>query len=428
MNKNERYLAVVLAICILLFGKFYLGGDMLFFRLLMGVGLGYTLSRAYMGFAGSVNRAYNTGSTKLMRTLMFMFFITAVLSTAVLYGNDASKFDLWVNPINFGLIAGGILFGFGMVFSSCCASGVLTDLVEAFPRAFITLIFFCAGVFLGFPLQHTSAWIQESWITTETGQKIGYNGVYLPDLFKNDGLNGYLGAIIVTGILCIIVVLISLAYEKKRKAAKTYSPFMSENYQILEAKKEIEASSDREKHISIFSEEGYQRIFVKPWSMKVGSMVIAGIFVMLMGVTKAGWGASTPYGLWFGKTLMLFGVSPESIASFAHMKPDPFTMPFFQHPINVQNFGIILGALLYMLCCGQLKNSMKASVNISFKQAIFFAIGGLSMGFGTRLSNGCNVGALYTPIANFSLSGWIFLVFLVGGGIIGNKVAKAMKL
>lgn len=428
MNKKERYLAAALAIAILLFGKFYLGGGMLFFRLLIGAGLGYTLSRAYMGFAGSVNRAYNTGSTKLMRTLMFMFFITALLSVAVLYGNDASKFDLWVNPINFGLIAGGVLFGFGMVFSSCCASGVLTDLVEAFPRAFITLIFFCTGVFIGFPLQHTSGWILNSWVTTETGKKIGYNGVYLPDLFKNDGLDGYLGALIVTGILCIIVVLISYAYEKKRKKAGTFSPYMSENYQIAEAKKELEASSDKEKHISLFSEDGYQRIFVKPWSMKVGAMVIAGIFVMLMGVTKAGWGASTPYGLWFGKALMVFGVSPQAIENFTHMPADPFVMPFFQHPINVQNFGIILGALLYMLCCGQLGNSIKASFNIRLKQVIFFAIGGLSMGFGTRLSNGCNVGALYTPIANFSLSGWVFLVFLVGGGIIGNKVAKAVKL
>ena len=50
------------------------------------------------------------------------------------------------------------------------------------------------------------------------------------------------------------------------------------------------------------------------------------------------------------------------------------------------------------------------------------------MGFGTRLANGCNVGALYTPIANFSLSGWIFLIFLVLGGVIGNTVAKRANI
>ena len=59
---------------------------------------------------------------------------------------------------------------------------------------------------------------------------------------------------------------------------------------------------------------------------------------------------------------------------------------------------------------------------------MFYALGGLCMGFGTRLSNGCNVGALYTPIANFSLSGWVFLIFLVLGGIVGNSVAKKMNI
>lgn len=163
---------------------------MLFFRLLAGVGLGYTLSRGYAGFAGSVNRAYQTGSTKLMCTMTFMFFLTALFSVAVLFNADAKTFDLWINPINLGLILGGLTFGFGMVFSSCCASGVLTDVVTAMPRGLITLLFFGAGVFVGFPLQASAPWIKESWISTETGKELG-GGVYFPDLFKGDGLQGY---------------------------------------------------------------------------------------------------------------------------------------------------------------------------------------------------------------------------------------------
>jgi uncharacterized membrane protein YedE/YeeE len=54
-------------------------------------------------------------------------------------------------------------------------------------------------------------------------------------------------------------------------------------------------------------------------------------------------------------------------------------------------------------------------------------IAGLAMGLGTRFANGCNVGALFTPIANFSLSGWIFLVFMVAGGVIGNMLGRRMQ-
>ena len=145
---------------------------------------------------------------------------------------------------------------------------------------------------------------------------------------------------------------------------------------------------------------------------------------MLMGVTKAGWGASTPYGIWFGKILIAFGVSPEAVADFAQMAPDAYVLPFFQHSVSVQNFGIILGTLIYLLAAGVFTKTFREGLRMTFREGLVFALGGLSMGIGTRLANGCNVGALYTPIANFSLSGWIFFVFLIIGGVAGNLFGK----
>lgn len=334
--KLERIMSLLLVVGIVLFGKFYLTSDMLFFRLLAGVGLGHALSRGYTGFAGSVNRAYQTGSTKLMRTMTTMFFLTALFSTAVLFNADAKTFDLWINPINLGLVLGGLLFGFGMVFSSCCASGVLTDVVTAMPRGLITLIFFGAGVFLGFPLQASATWITDSLITSETGKVLG-GGVYFPDLFVWDGMQGYLGAVLLTALLCGIVIYLSYRYEQYRKKQNTYSGHFMENIQEKDRQKpELDT-----KNYKFWSEETYNRLFANPWSLMTSAVVITGIFVLLMGVTKDGWGASTPYGFWFGRFL---------------------------------------------------------------------------------------VGALYTPIANFSLSGWIFFIFIVAGGIVGNMVAKKAKL
>ncbi|MFZ2575491.1 MAG: hypothetical protein WAX27_08380 [Trichococcus flocculiformis] len=37
------------------------------------------------------------------------------------------------------------------------------------------------------------------------------------------------------------------------------------------------------------------------------------------------------------------------------------------------------------------------------------------------------MGALYTPIANFSLSGWIFLIVMVIGGWVGNTLGKKIN-
>lgn len=66
-------------------------------------------------------------------------------------------------------------------------------------------------------------------------------------------------------------------------------------------------------------------------------------------------------------------------------------------------------------------------LRLSGREALMLLIAGVAMGLGTRLANGCNVGALYTPIANFSLSGWIFLVFMVAGGVGGNLLGRVLQ-
>lgn len=417
MKKNTEYLiGFILLIAIIIIGNIGLTSSMLFFRLLAGLGLGYALTRSFFGFAGSVNRSYRAGSTKLMRMLMILFVGTAIVSVCFFLGQDVTKYDLWVNPINLGLILGGVLFGFGMSFSSCCASGVLTDLVTGLPRAFITLIFFGMGVFVGFPIQSSAPWVTKTLVKTSTFK----NGVFLPDLFKWDGLEGYLGAIIVTIIFAVIAIWIAKKYEDKRKSQNSY---LGVDTEILQE----EIHEDKEP-FKLFSKKTYEKLFVKPWTLGMGAVVIGGIFTLLMGVTKAGWGASTPYGFWFGKLLIFFGVSPESVASFSTKPAKIYTAPFFSHPINVQNFGIILGTIVALFLAGSFAKTVKEGLSITLKEGLIYVVGGFTMGLGTRLSNGCNVGALYTPIANFSLSGWIFLAFLVAGGILGNIVYKKLMV
>ncbi|UTC64414.1 YeeE/YedE family protein [Treponema sp. OMZ 788] len=408
MKKIENIIGFAVLILSIVLGSALLKTDMLFFRWVIGMAFGYVLTRSFFGFAGSINRAYRTGSTKLMRALMLMFVLSAILTSAFLMFGDVKVYNLWINPINLGLIVGGILFGFGMSYSSCCATGTLTDLVTGLPRALITLLFFGIGVFVGFPLQARQSWIKESWFKSGTGR-----GVFLPDLFASEGKSGYLGAIILTALLAGIVVVISYMYESKRKKNNQYSGVGSEQDQ--DAVKELDTHNYK-----LFSETTYKKIFVEPWSLTMGAVLLSVLFTLLMGVTKAGWGASGPFGFWFGRLLKFFGMSVDSIVAFTGGKPGPYTMPFFENPSFVQNIGIIVGTLICLLLAGSFTESFKSELKIKAKDVLIFAIGGFAMGFGTRLSNGCNVGALYTPIANFSLSGWIFLICLVVGGSLGN--------
>jgi len=202
MNVKEYLSGFALLVVVIVLGAVALDSA-IFFRLVIGLGLGYALTRSALGFAGSVNRAFRGGSTRLMRALMLMFTATAITSTAFLYNQNPLDMNLWINPINMGLILGGLMFGFGMSFASCCASGVLTYFSSSLTRPALVLFSFGMGVFLGFPMQAQESWIRESVMSTSTYEG---RGVYLPDLFAGTPLDGYLGAILLTVLFAGIVI------------------------------------------------------------------------------------------------------------------------------------------------------------------------------------------------------------------------------
>lgn len=365
-----------------------------FIQCLIGLGFGYALTRGDFGFAGLSNRTCRKGSTKLIRALMLMFAVSSVFVGAILL--SGGTLDLWIRPLSWGLVAGGILFGIGMAFSSCCATGVLQDFPIGFSRAGITLIFFGIGVFLGFPLMNSS------FATSSLFTSGASAGVWFPDWFQWDGANGIIGAILLTFLLAALVGSLAKWYEKK----------ISKNFP-----KEVEVVDTKEYTT-------YERFFVKKWSLTQTALVIAGLFAILNIVAGAGWGASTVYGNWFGTILAKLGVSVDALATFADRPAASFTTGLFESASYMQNIGIILGACVGLLLAGNFTDTFKAGLKIKPLEILLFAVGGLLLGFGTRLSRGCNVGALYTPIADFSLSGWIYFFFLFGGGYLGNYLRK----
>jgi len=415
MDKKQALYGAMIAITTIILGAIFLDSSSLFLRLLFGLSLGFALAKGAIGFAGSINRAYRRGSTQLLQTLMFMFVITAIINAGLLVNAEPGDYNLWVNPINLGLLIGGVMFGAGMSLSSCCATGVMVEMVSDFPRAFVTLIFFALGVFIGFPFQATQTWITETAISSSS---YAGKGVYLPDLFTWGPLNGYLISVLVTAALALIVVVLAKKYQNHRQSKGSYL--------AVDAEQQRQKASNKDSQIpfTLFSVETYKRWFGNLWEMKTTALIIAIIFGIMMASTGSGWGASTPFGIWFGKVLMVLGVNANDIAAFTHRPAGMFTTPFFEHAISVQNVAIMIGTLSAVLLMGKL--SFSFSINHSAKQFMLFALGGLLMGVGTRFANGCNVGALFTPIANFSLSGWIYLVFLIIGGILGNKLQKAL--
>ncbi|KIM11542.1 MAG: hypothetical protein KU37_04885 [Sulfuricurvum sp. PC08-66] len=369
----------------------------LFYRWTIGLGFGYALVRASMGFAGGVNRLVRANSATLAQSLMVLFVVTAVLTSFIIYGNE-SAYDLSIYPINSALIMGGVLFGVGMALSSCCATGSLTDLSSGFSRAAVTIFFFGMGVFAGFGVQQSS-FVTASWVTSSTGAA-HKGGLFLPDIFSAfSPLGSYIMALVVTALLASLVGYLAHRYARQN-ATSTPAPTASTPPSLA------------------------VRLFVAPWAMRVSILIIALLFGALLFFYAKGWSASSAFGLWFGKLLLLVGVDAQTLSAFTHKSATFFTTPLWSHGTSIQNFGIIMGAVLYLTMAGTFATKFRASLRLSMKDVAVFAAGGLLMGFGTRLSNGCNVGALYTPIAELSLSGWVYLVVVVTGGFVGNWLSS----
>jgi len=115
------------------------------------------------------------------------------------------------------------------------------------------------------------------------------------------------------------------------------------------------------------------------------------------------------------KFLELIGINADSWKGFngSIAKYD-----FFTNVPSITNVGIVVGALLATLLAAQFKiKKIKSRKNVY--AAIF---GGLLMGFGAKLSTGCNIGAFFSGLPAFSLHGWVFWISIFGGAAVGSKL------
>jgi uncharacterized membrane protein YedE/YeeE len=81
--------------------------------------------------------------------------------------------------------------------------------------------------------------------------------------------------------------------------------------------------------------------------------------------------------------------------------------------------GVFLGALAGALFSGNFKMLLDKSKSMSVRKRLVTAfVGGITIGFASRLARGCTSGVALTGGAQLALAGWIFVISMFAAGFI----------
>lgn len=163
----------------------------------------------------------------------------------------------------------------------------------------------------------------------------------------------------------------------------------------------------------------FKHIFKNAWEYVLGALLLSLMQIVTLAVSGNPWGVSGVFANWGAWLFETVGGNVDKWYYFSSEgAQNTLNSGFLNHPGTMRNIGIIVGALFATLMASQFKIKKIRSK----KQVMAAILGGLLMGYGARIGFGCNIGALYSGISVFSLSGWVFAIFIFLGAVVGSKL------
>ena len=346
---------------------------------LIGIGLGVSLYHASFGFTGGWRNFIEHRESSSLRAQIIMLGLAVILFSFFIGSNSLiynGKMIGAVAPVSVSVVVGSFMFGLAMQLAGGCGSGTLFTASSGNGKMAITLVFFMIGSLVG--TYHFDFWKSLP----------SFGGVLLMNEFGK-----------VNSVLLQLIVLTLLYYFIYKSDQKRNVNF---------------------KHSDIFDFSNFD-LFKGPWPLILGAVLLVFFNVLMLQAAGHPWGITFAFGLWAAKIVQFLGVEVSSWSFWQLSYPSTaLENSLFADPTTVSNLGIIFGALAASALAG---NFFKASL-INKKILIAAILGGFFMGYGARLSFGCNVGALFSGIASGSLHGWVWFLFAFIGSMIGVRFRR----
>lgn len=203
--KSQQKIGISLTVIYIIAGIFFAFRSGLYaFYWFSGLGFGYVLQKSRFCFTAGFRDPHLLDSTKVSQAILLALGITTAGFAAVKYAHILLSQPIpgmdYINPIGLYTLAGGILFGIGMVIAGGCASGVLMRIGDGFATQLVVLTFFLIGSLLG--VGNLPWWRTKFSLVKE--------GIFLPDIL------GWPGAVAAQLLLILALYILAKRWEAKK--------------------------------------------------------------------------------------------------------------------------------------------------------------------------------------------------------------------
>lgn len=346
---------------------------------LAGALIGVVLYRSAFGFAGGFRAFVEERDGSAFKAHALMFAVMSAVALPLLAAGELHGLKLVgvVTPVGVAFVLGALMFGAGMQIGGGCASGTLFGLGGGNLRLGATLAGFVGGSTLA--ASQMDFW----WSLPKLEAYVLLQNMSLPMALGVQALS-----------LAAFYLLVRLV---SRPAARPSAILPATPRQALTG----------------------------PWPLLLGAVLLALLNLAVLALSGQPWGEAPAFALWGSKIAASFGVDVLWWDYWARPGFDrQIEASIFTDSVSVVNIAIVIGALIAAASAGQFRLRMERD----WRRWVAALLGGLAMGYGARLTNGCNIGAYFSGIGTGAVSGWIWLAFALAGAYVGVWLRPAFGL
>jgi uncharacterized protein len=342
--------------------------------------IGFTLFRASFGFSAAFRSLIEERNPYAFRAHAIMIGVASAAFLPLIVAGELFGFKFFGPATTIGpsFMLGALMFGIGMQIGGGCASGTLFGLGGGNLKLGGTLFGFILGSAVG-------ASHMEYWWSLPAIEPLVIQNAY-----------GLWPALAIQATLLGGMFWLATRYGR--------APAMEPQARMPLA----------------------HRLLTGRWPLIWGALALAILNIATLVLSSRPWGETAAFVLWGSKIGDALGLSDA--AFWLYWQRPGFTEQLegsiFAEVTSVMDMAIILGAAF----AAAVSRSFRLTLGGGLRPWTAAILGGVLMGYGARLSNGCNISAYFSSLAAGNASGWLWLIVALVGCWIGLKLRPLFGL